>query len=294
MFSLKQIETLHLIDKLGSVTKAAEKLHLTQSAVSQQIKQLQYLYDIELIVHKGKKVILTSDAHFIVLSSQKLLQEAKALHRSISLLKAGITGEIKIILANSMQEMMFKPILKFRSLHPQILISITFCEYQFQQEKLGSNQVDFIITGKIPDLEKFRKIKISSHNLVFIAAKNHPLANRKAIPLEELRNYTILLGEQGAATTQIMDDLFDISTLSDIFEINNNMFILKAIQAGLGVALVSDVMVKSHLVKENISILDIKDFSKSSEINLVSNKNNNLSKAAMLFEEFLIDYKFDI
>ena len=287
--TLRQINIFIEVAKHLSITKAAQKLFLTQPAVSMQIKQLEDMVDIPLLHHTGKKITLTqAGEEFLkycikikndLLEASELMQEFKGLKR----------GTLNISVASTLSHFAVQTIKKFKTKHPKITIRLEVTNRDTLLNNLKNSSTDIVLMGKPPldqDLE-FHVIK--ENPLIVIAPKNHPLAQKENIKLKELSKETFVIREKGSGTRMAFKNLLNSHglDLQEYMTINNNESIKLCVEAGLGLGVVSIHTIRENLKNQSLVQLDVEHFPLIKEWYIVNRKSYHLPAVAKLFKDFV-------
>jgi LysR family transcriptional regulator, cyn operon transcriptional activator len=206
---LRQIKYFLKAKELLNFTEAAKILNISQSTLSQQIKQLENELDVPLFNRIGKRIILTEAGEMF---SAYALQSLSKANEGLLLLKDlnNInTGKITIGVIYSMRILFVKALIKFAGQYPNIKIQVVFGTTKDLLERLHTHHFDFVLAfhekAKHPNL-KYQTLLSST--MVLVTAKNSSLANKRSISLKEVAKLPLALPFSGHSTVQFFVDSF--------------------------------------------------------------------------------------
>jgi DNA-binding transcriptional LysR family regulator len=178
----------------------------------------------------------------------------------------------------------------FRDSHPNVRISLNVVNRETLLQHLAENSIDLALMGKPPDGLDMTAQAIMDNPLVVIAATSHPLAGKSDIPLERLVKESLISREQGSGTRGAVEKFLESKGLSYTasMEMNKNEAIKQAVEAGLGLGVVSLHTVQAELLSGQLCVLDVQGFPLIRQWYLVQRKGKRPSPAAQAFAEFVL------
>ena len=277
-----------------SFSKAAEKLFISQSAVSQNIKNLEKELETKLFIRSTKNVQLTEAGKILFEHIEPAFNLIENGEKSIKEINALKRGEIHIGANDTISKDYLLPYLKkFHQLYPEIQIQITNRTSSTCIELLKQNKVDLIISNlpnpKITDQMEFKEI--FSFNDIFIASDEFKQLRRRKISLEDLKNYPLLMLEAKTTTRKFLEkSLTEMGiNIEAAVELGSVDLLIEMTKIGLGIAFVPEYCL--NLKKEEIFELKTKEKLPARKLAVVKNKNIPLSNAAEKFLQLLIENK---
>ncbi len=287
--TLRQLTVFQAVSRHLSYTRAAEELHLTQPAVSAQIKQLEESIGLPLFEQLGKRVFLTQAGEEFLRYAQAILCQLTEAKQHMEDLKGG-GGRLTISVATTANYFAPRLLALFnqRWTHTQVRLDVT--NRQGLLNHLENNDVDIVIMGKPPAELDLVAEAFMKNPLVMIAAPKHPLAQREQIPLAELEHQTFLVRERGSGTRIAMERCFreQALRLSTGMEMNTDEAIKQGVQAGLGLGIVSRHSLDMELVMGKLVILHVKSFPIWRYWYVVHRRGKRLSAVADAFRHFVL------
>ena len=288
--TFRQLQVFEAVARLLSYRRAAEELHLTQPAVSMQIKQLENNVGLPLLEQQGKKVYLTEAGHEMFHYSRAIAQELEEAGEVIEQLRGLRAGRLKIAVASTASAFATRMLSLFRRRFPGITVSLDVTNREGLLAQLANNEKDLVIMGKPPEDMALVTNSFADNPLVVIAAPDHPLAEVSQIPLSRLREETFVVREPGSGTRTAMERFFAAHqlTLESRMEMNENESLKLAVQAGMGLGIVSIHTLELELATGRLVILDVEDMPIMRHWYLVHREGKRLPPVAVAFREFVL------
>lgn len=289
-FTLRQLQVFSAVARHLSHSRAAEELHLSQPAVSMQIKQLEQSIGLPLFDQIGKQIHLTEAGREMVLYSRNIAQQIEEMDAVFDEMKGMERGQLNISLVSTANYFMPKLLAKFIQLYPNIHVSLFVANRDAVIKQLVENVADLAITGQPPEGVDMVSESFMQNPLVVIAAPSHPLAKVSNIQPEQLANETFLLREQGSGTRGVMERFFTSHHLAmpGSMEMHTNEAIKQSVQAGMGLSITSLHGIELKLETNRLVILDVENFPIMRHWHIVHRANKRLSIAGKAFKQFLL------
>ncbi|HLG69158.1 MAG TPA: LysR family transcriptional regulator [Chloroflexota bacterium] len=292
--NLHQLKIFSTVADHLSFTRAAEQMHLSQSSVSLQVKQLERSLGLELFEQIGKKIYLTESGRTLQEYSQKLFALIDETLLVMDEMKGVMRGAVNVV-ADTTAGIYVVPqaIGAFHRLHPNIQLSLSVKERTGAQEELLANRADLAIIARVPDSLTFGIQEFMPNELVVIAPPTHRLAGRRHIPVEELSGETIILREVGSMTRDTTERFFRDRGVDVRFgmTLGSTGAIKQAVAADLGIAVLSKQAISLELGMGRLVTLEVDGFPIMRKWFIVHLKEKRLSTAAAALKQFLWDYR---
>lgn len=288
--TLRQIEVFNAVVRHLNYTRAAEELHLSQPAVSMQIRQLEDSVGLPLFEQLGKQMFMTdagSEMYIYSRNIEDLLNEADKVFADI---KGLGQGELSISVATTASHFATRLLAAFSKSHEGITISLDVTNRETLQRQLENNERDLVIMGQPPEGLEVEADAFMENPLVMIAPSNHPLVGQKNIPLSHFSKESFVVRETGSGTRNAIKRFFDQHgvVFNMGIEMTSNEAIKQAVEAGLGLAVVSIHTLELELETNRIAMLDVQDFPIMRHWYVVHPKSKRLSPVAQVFREFVL------
>lgn len=286
--TLRQLDILEAVARCGSFSRASEALHLTQPAVSMQIKQLEESLGLPLFEQIGKRIHLTEAGRETLKTGRAVNRELANLEHVLGDLQCLKGGALTVSVVSSASYLGARLIAAFRQIHPDVRVSLNAVNRETLLRHLAENSIDLALMGQPPEGHDLQAKPFMDNPLVVIASPSHPLAKMRGIPLLRLAEEPFVGREQGSGTRSAVERFFEESglTLQVAMEMNKNEAIKQAVEAGLGVGVVS---LHGELAKRNLCILDVQGFPLLRQWHLVQRQGKRLSAAAQAFAQFVLN-----
>lgn len=293
--TLKQLKVFELVAETQSYTRAAEQLHMSQPAVSMQMKHLEETVALDLFERQGKKIIITSAGKAMRVHAKKILKRFQRLQNSLNELKSK-DEQITISAATTANHFVTHMMADFSRLYPDINISLDITNRKTLVNQLQSYDRDFVIMGEPPEKLNLDSQQIMRNPLVVIASSDHPMAKKSEdsgdiIPMSRIVKESFVVREEGSGTKAAIRShfkSFDHVFVSS-YEMSSNESIKHAVVAGLGLGIVALHTIKLELEAGKLVILKVENFPLERYWNLVSKKGKRLSKGALNFQKFILE-----
>jgi len=260
--TLRQLELFEAIARLGSFTRAAEELFLTQPTVSMQIKKLSDTVGMPLLEQVGKKIYLTDIGHELHKTCLGISEQIANFEMIAADMKGLKTGKLRLAVVTTAKYFAPRLLGSFCLQYPGVDVSLKVSNREKLLERLASNQDDLYILGQPPDGADVTAEAFLENMLVVIAPANHELAKKKRIPLERLAREPFLLREPGSGTRIATERLFDEKgyKLKMRMELGSNEAIKQAVIGGLGISVLSRHTLESDTPSKRFVVLNVQGF----------------------------------
>ena len=285
-YTLHQLRIFLKVAELGSITRASEQLHLTQPAVSIQLKKLQEQFDIPLTEVIGRKLYVTDFGEEIAVRSRRILDEAEGIKYTIDQYKGKLSGKIKVSVVSTGKYVIPYFLKQFMDLHPAVDISIDVSNRNRVIEGFHKNESDFSLVSLMPEGIEVESIQLMENKLILAASMG---STDKVKHPRDLEKVTLLFREDGSATRRQMEQYLEKHNVSvtKSMELVSNEAVKQAISAGLGFSIVPLIGLRSSLVNESIKLVPLKGLPIVTRWNLIYSKGKRFSPAQEAFVEFI-------
>jgi DNA-binding transcriptional LysR family regulator len=274
-----------------SYTRAAEELHLTQPAVSMQVRQLEQQAGLPLTEQFGKRIHLTEAGEEVFRYARSILQQIDELDDVLGRLKGRSGGHLKIAAISSANYFAPRLLGTFRERFPDIDVSMDVVNQTEVLRRVLDNEVDMAIMGQPPKDSQVVAIPFMDNPLIIVAPPEHKLARRKRIQLKELEKEEFLIRETGSGTRGAMERFFRQHGLKlrKGMGMGSLSSIKQGVQANLGLALLQRDAVQVELQLGKLVELKVKGLPIWRKWFVVLHKGKRLSVAAEEFRALLIE-----
>ncbi len=288
--TLRQIRTFECAARLLHFGRAAKEMHLTQPAVSLQMRELESIIGLPLFERMNRRLYLTRTGEVLLEHSHRMLGLLREVGEEMGALRGAGGGEIRIAVLSTGKYLVPRLLAEFRQQQPAVRISFSFNNREALIRELVQNNVDLAIMGGAPQGIDSVAIPFAKHPLAIVAAPDHPLAGKRSMPLDRLAGETFLIRERGSGTRGTMERLFAQSGFvpTETIEISSNETIKQAVMAGMGVSFLSLHTMGLEIDTGRIVVLRVRETPLVRQWNIVHRKDKRLSPAAAEFKAFLL------
>ena len=287
--TLRQLEVFEAIARLGSFTRAAEELFLTQPTVSMQVKKLADDVGLPLFEQVGKKIYLTDAGRELHKTSREIFKHFAHFEMAVADMKGMKQGALRLAVVTTAKYFPPRLLGPFCQRYPGIQVSLKVSNRERVLERLADNQDDLYILGQPPEELDAVAEPFLDNPLVVLAPANHPLAGKKKIPLARLAEEPFLLREPGSGTRMAAERLFADHGLAIKvrMELGSNEAIKQAIVGGLGVSVLSRHTLALDAPMGQLTILDVAGFPIERQWYVAYPAGKQLSIVARTFLDYL-------
>jgi len=289
--TLRQLKVFEAVARNLSFSRAAEELHLTQPAVSTQVKKLEDHAGLPLFEQLGKKIHLTPAGVEMLHSSRVIIQQFKEVEEAMTQFKGVSGGKLNVAVISAGDYFFPRLLVEFARRHSGVTLNFGVCNREELLDQLTDNLTDLAIMVRPPlDMDTVNE-PFAPHPYVIVAAPDHPLAARKRIPVSRLAREPFVVREKGSDTWNSMEEGFGrhLADLNVAMEIKSTETIKQAVIAGMGVSFLSAHTISRELQAGSLTVLDVQGFPLMLHWYVVHRKNKRLPPVAQAFKSFLMN-----
>ncbi|MES2634908.1 MAG: LysR family transcriptional regulator [Pseudomonadota bacterium] len=289
--TLRQLKVFEAVARNLSFSRAAEELHLTQPAVSIQVKKLQDHAGLPLFEQLGKKIHLTPAGAEMLHASRVIIQQFREVENTMTQFKGVSGGTLNVAVISAGDYFFPRLLVEFASRHTGVTLNFHVCNREELLEQLADNLTDLAVMVRPPlDLDTVNE-PFAPHPYVIVAAPNHPLAGRKRIPVARLAREAFVVREKGSDTSNSMIEAFGehMAELNIAMEIRSTETIKQAVMAGMGVSFLSAHTIRREVQDGSLAVLNVQGFPMMLNWYVVHRKAKRLPPVAQAFKTFLLN-----
>lgn len=294
-YTLHQLQVFLKITQTLSITKASEELHLTQPAVSIQLKNFQDQFDIPLTEVIGRKVFVTDFGKEIALAAENILNEVYAINYKTMAYKGQLSGRLKISVVSTGKYVIPYFLADFLAQNDAIELVLDVTNKSKVVESLEKNEVDFSLVSVLPDHLQVEQIELMQNKLYVISNTEQKFKN-KIYEKSILETLPLIYREQGSGTRHVMEKFIHQNNLPirKKLELTSNEAVKQAVIAGLGCSIMPLIGIKNELGNGDLQIIPVKGFPIKSTWSLIWLKNKKFSPVALSFLNYIKKEKKNI
>lgn len=289
--TLRQLKVFETVARLLSFSRAAEELHLTQPAVSIQVKKLEGHAGLALFEQLGKKIYLTPAGAELLSYSRVIIQQFQSAEEALDQFKGVSGGKLNVAVISAGDYFFPRLLVEFASRHKNVTLNFTVHNREELLHQLVDNMTDLAIMVRPPaDMDTINEA-FAPHPYVIVAPPNHPLAQKSRIPMSVLMREQFVVREKGSDTWHSMQDGFGehFAHINIGMEIKSTETIKQAVIAGMGISFLSAHTISQELQAGSLVVLDVRDFPLMLNWYVVHRKNKHLPPVAEAFKKFLLN-----
>lgn len=294
-YTLNQLQIFLKVVKTQSVTKASEELHLTQPAVSIQLKNFQDQFDIPLTEVVGRKLFITDFGREIAEVAENIINQVYAINYKTLAYKGKLTGRLKISVVSTGKYVMPYFLSDFIKQHAGVELLMDVTNKQKVIESLENNEVDFALVSILPTKLNIEKLDLLQNKL-YLVGDTHTTFNKEHITKEVFNELPLIFREKGSGTRQTMEKFIEQNNISALkkIELTSNEAIKQALLAGLGYSIMPLIGIKNELYSNELQIIPIEGLPITTTWSLIWLKEKNHSPVSLSFLEYLNKEKDNI
>lgn len=291
--NLNQLKIFFLAAQKGSLSAAAGELYITQPAVTKAIQRLQEHYEIKFVHHIGKKLVLTDAGEVMYKIAEKIFEMESQAEESIRDFQQRKRGHIRILSSESFGDYYLPQILiPFSKAYPLVRISMNILPTDQVVENTASLNNDIGFISYPVENKKLSVKEVLEDQLVIITPLNHPLAEKSSLIADDLENQLIIMHETGSAPRRAIDDYIRTHNISlkIPLEISSNRAIKRAVEEGIGIALISRKVANEQIQAGRLKAIPISDASMYRKFYIVHHKDKYISETLQRFLDMVFEW----
>lgn len=287
--TLQQLRLFEAVARYGSYTRAAESIHLTQPAISIQIKRLEEGLGVSLFEQIGKKIYLTAAGKELYATCKDVFERLSAFEGKLDELRGEVAGPLNLAAVTTAKYFLPHYLGAFLRRYPKVVPQLKASNRARIVERMEANEDDIYIMATLPDNIDIEVHPFLKDELVMFAHPKHPLAGKKQVPLEQLLRERIISREAGSGIRMTFERLLAEHELKiePYMELGSGEAIKQAVMSGIGIAMLSTFSLKLELESKRLVLLDVVGLPIRRNWYAVHRRGKHLTPAALKFIEFL-------
>lgn len=288
--TFRQLRVFEAVARHSSYSRAAEELHLTQPAISIQVRQLEHHSGLPLFEQLGRKVYLTAAGRELRAYCLAILQQFREAEEALAALKGIRGGKLSIAVISAGDYFFPRLLAEFCSRHEGVTVDLAVDNRVEVVRRLMDNATDLAIMLRPPESSDMHAEPFAPQPQVIVAAPGHPLARRRRVPLAALADEPFVIRERGSDTRISMDEAFAERHFKPkvAMEIKSFETIKQAVMAGMGVSFLSAHTIMQELELGRLAVLRVEGLPVVRSWHVVHLARKRLPPAAAAFKEFLL------
>lgn len=294
-YTLNQLQIFLKIVQEQSVTKASEELHLTQPAVSIQLRNFQEQFDIPLTEVVGRKIHITDFGLEIAEAAENIINQVYAINYKTLAFKGLLTGRLKISVVSTGKYVMPYFLSNFMQQHLGIELMMDVANKNKVIESLENNEVDFALVSILPNTLNIEKLDLLQNKLYLVGSTD--IKFKKGTNTKDIfKDLPLIFREKGSGTRQTMENFMERNNISFLkkMELTSNEAVKQSLLAGLGYSIMPLIGIKNEIHNNELKIISIKGLPIKTTWSLIWLKGKKHSPVSKSFLEYLKKEKSQI
>lgn len=294
MLDAHQLNVFLTAARTLNFTAAARQLHMTQPSVSQHIQALEHHFEVELFVRAGRHLRLTDAGEELFPMAEKLVSQSKSIENKMESLQGDVYGRLLVACSTTASKYVLPFLLaEFMKMYPNVEASCLVTSRQVAIEMLQDGDVNVALASSAEFCQSLDFSQFISDKIVLVVPLDHPWARRGIVEPEELLTENFIWREEGSGTRSVVQrglqglDL-SIEQLKTVLTLGNSEAIALAVQEGIGVGFVSQIIV-SRLVDGKVAPVEVRGLDVCQHIYIGCDLSRVGTTAQTAFWEFVTD-----
>jgi LysR family transcriptional regulator, low CO2-responsive transcriptional regulator len=290
--TIRQMRVFSAVARHLSFTRAARELHLTQPAVSQQVKLLEDEVGMPLFEQIGRKVHLAPAGAELLGYVEQSLELLRRAGESLAAMRGLKRGVLKLGAVSTAKYFAPSLLSAFKPAYPEVTIELAVGNREEIIRQVAANEVDLVIMGRPPRELPTVAAAFAKHPLVVIASPRHPLAAKRRIKLTQLQSESFLIREEGSGTRAAMERVFKERhvAIEVGMEVSSNETIKQGVMADMGISFISSHTVGLELAAGKLVILDVVGLPIVRDWYVIHLRDKQLAPIPAAFRTFLLEH----
>lgn len=289
--TLRQLKVFEAVARRLSFSRAAEELHLTQPAVSTQVRTLEDHVGMPLFEQLGKKIYLTQAGSELLHFCRAIIQQFDEAEQAMAQLKGVAGGKLNVAVISAGDYFFPQLMVAFARQHPGVQLNLTVHNREELLGELAANRTDLAVMVRPPGDLDTQNDPFAPHPYVIVGAPDHPLAARGPLSMDALAGQPFVTREPGSDTWFSMQEAFGkhLDGLNVTMQIKSTETIKQAVIAGIGLGFLSFHTVGRELAAGSLVVLEVAGFPLMLNWYVVHRREKRLPPVARAFRQFLLD-----
>ncbi len=287
-YTLNQLQIFLKIVQTESITRASEELHLTQPAVSIQLKNFQGQFEIPLTEVVGRKIYITDFGREIAEAAENIINQVYAINYKTLAYKGQLTGRLKISVVSTGKYVMPYFLADFMKVNDGIELMMDVTNKNKVIESLENNEVDFALVSILPKNLNIEKLDLLQNKLYLVGSSITKI-NLHVKTKDIFENLPMIFREKGSGTRQTMENFIEKNKISVLkkMELTSNEAVKQALIAGLGNSIMPLIGIKNELQNNDLQIIPVKGLPIKTTWSLIWLKGKKHSPVSLSFLNYL-------
>lgn len=290
---LRRLQVFAKVAELGSFSRAAEALFLTQPTVSEHVRALEEELGVPLLDRLGRGATATPAGELLLGYAQRMLALAREARQAVDQFQGRLSGELVIGGSTIPGEYVLPAFVgQFKLKYPDIEICLLIAGSRQVSDWVERGRVEVGVIGAPPPTKSLRSVPLMSDELVLVVPADHPWASRARVTLADVRKEPLILRERGSGSREALERALgeigaDLAEFRIAGQMGSTQAIKQAVRAGVGLSLISKRAVEDECRARLLVCLRVKDLRVSRSFYLVTHRDRTRSPLAEAFVQFV-------
>jgi DNA-binding transcriptional LysR family regulator len=290
---LRRLEIFVKVAEIGSFSRAAEALFLTQPTVSEHVRALEDELGVQLLDRLGRGTTPTRAGTLLLGYARRILALSREASQAIEQFQGRVSGELTIGGSTIPGEYVMPEVIgAFRAKYPDVRISLLIGSSREVTTWVEDGRVELGVVGATPTSRALQARQLMADELVLVVGAEHPWAGRKTVSLDDLREEPMIVRERGSGSRETFEQALegvglDLAAFRIVGEIASTQAVKQAVRAGVGVSLISRRAVEDECRARLLACVKIRDLSVTRAFHLITHRDRSRSPLAAAFLSFV-------
>jgi DNA-binding transcriptional LysR family regulator len=290
---LRRLEIFAKVAELGSFSRAAEALFLTQPTISEHVRALEDELGVQLLDRLGRGATPTRAGQLLLGYARRMLTLSREAHQALERFQGRMSGELVVGGSTIPGEYVLPTLIgQFKAKYPEISISLLIGSTRQVSDWLEEGRVEVGVVGARPAARTLEAKELMPDELVVVVAASHPWAMRRVIALADLQKEPMVMRERGSGSREAVEHALQeaglsLASLRLVGEMGSTQAVKQAVRAGVGIALISRRAVEDECRAGLLACVKVKDLLVARAFHLVTHRDRTRSPLAQAFVEFI-------
>jgi DNA-binding transcriptional LysR family regulator len=290
---LRRLEIFLKVAELGSFSRAADALFLTQPTVSEHVRGLEDELGVQLLDRLGRGTTPTRAGTLLLGYARRLLTLSREARQAIEQFQGRVSGELVLGGSTIPGEYVLPALIgTFRAKYPDVSISLRIGGSRQVQEWVEQGHVEVGVVGALPVSRTLEARQLMADDLVLVVPPEHPWVARKTVSVEDVKREPLILRERGSGSRETLEHALkevglDLTAFHVVGEIASTQAVKQAVRAGLGLSFVSQRAVDDECRAGLLACVKVRDLNVTRAFHIVTHRDRSRSPLAQAFLTFV-------
>jgi DNA-binding transcriptional LysR family regulator len=290
---IRRLEIFAKVAELGSFSRAAEALFLTQPTISEHVRALEDELGVQLLDRLGRGATPTRAGHLLLGYAHRMLSLSREAHQALERFQGRMSGELIVGGSTIPGEYVLPALIGlFKAKYPDIVISLLIGSTRQVSDWLEEGRVEVGVVGAQPTSRALESKELMADELVVVVPATHAWATRRTTTLADLQKEPMIVRERGSGSREALEHALhdaglSLAALRVVGEMGSTQAVKQAVRAGIGIALVSKRAVEDECRAGLLACVKVKDLRVARAFHLVTHRDRSRSPLAQAFVDFV-------